>query len=144
MAEAVAVAGPATPALFESVPGLVVGETKPVEVPAAPSLETSDPTFACGCDSIFIDCLPQKGWPGDAPVFLDSLMAAFTRLAAASAKQPDYALIRYESKGYLRTAIRVLMAKLPKTIIVTSSTAGSAEFLECVTPYAKIIFRGIR
>ena len=115
----------------------------PSSAPEA-SLEIPDAAFACGLETVFVDCIPQKGWPGDAPVWLDSLMGAFTRLAAASAKQADYALIRYESKGYLRTAIRVLMSKLPKTVVVTTSTAGSAEFLECVTPYAKLIFRGIR
>jgi hypothetical protein len=124
-----------------------VEATKVVATPPAPaeaSLEIPDAAFACGVETLFVDCMPQKGWPGDAPVWLDALMAAFMRLAAASAKQADYALIRYESKGYLRTAIRVLMSKLPKTVVVTTSTAGSAEFLECVTPYAKLIFRGIR
>jgi hypothetical protein len=119
--------------------------------PTAPALDggpvklmEADKAFRCGVEVMFVDCLPQKGYPGEAPVWLDSLMAAFTRLAAASAKQPDYALIRYESKGYLRTAIKVLMANLPKTVIVTTSTSGSAEFLEVVTPYVKFIVRGIR
>jgi hypothetical protein len=120
----------------------------PAGAPAAPeiSILDADKAFTCGCETLFVDCLPQKGWPkeGGEPVWIDSLMAAFTRLAAASAKVSDYALIRYESKGHLRTAVKLLMSQLPKTVIVTTNTAGSAEFLEVVTPYVKLIFRGIR
>jgi hypothetical protein len=115
----------------------------PVPATGVVDLLAADKAFNCGCETLFVDCMPQKGWPGEQPVWLDSLMAAFTRTAAACAKQSDYALIRYESKGWLRTAIRVLMASLPKTVLVTTSTPGAAEFLEVITPYAKLIFRGI-
>jgi len=151
-AEAVArvVAPSAAPVALTAPTPPVVDTTQVLTPPAAPALDggpaallAADKAFRCGVEAIFVDCLPQKGWPGEAPVWLDSLMASFTRLAAASAKQPDYALIRYEAKGYLRTAIKVLMVNLPKVVVVTTSTPGSAEFLECVTPYAKLIIRGI-
>lgn len=124
--------------------------TTPVPpAPVAPSggvgtLTAPDPAFACPVRSIFIDCMPTKGWPGDPPVMLDEIMHSFEKLAAVSAQQPDYALIDYKAKAYLRMAIKVSMVNLPQTVIVTSSTPGAAEFLEVVTPYAKVIVRGIR
>jgi RecB family exonuclease len=121
-------------------------------VPEAPSLVADtaklmapDGAFRCGVEVLFVDCLPQKGWPEtDKPVHLDDMMHSFSRLAAASAKQPDYGLIPYQGKAYLRTAMRILMHALPKVVIVSTATAGSAEFLEVVTPYAKLIVRGTR
>jgi hypothetical protein len=123
--------------------------TAPV-VPSAPPVSATseqllkpDDAFKCGVEVLFVDCLPQKGWPG-ATVHLDEIMHTFTRLAAASANQPDYAMIRYESKAYLRTAIKILMHALPPAVVVSTATAGSAEFLEVVTPYTKLIVRGTR
>lgn len=120
-------------------------------VPAAPALASdtnklmeADAVFKCGVEVLFVDCYPQKGGPSAKLYHLDDFMHAFTRLAAASAKQPDYSLIDYKAKGYLRTAIRILMHALPTAIVVNSATAGAAEFLEVVTPYAKAIIRGTR
>ena len=71
-------------------------------------------------------------------------MHAFESAAASSAKALDYRLIRYESKGYLCMAIRVLMKGLPVAVHVNSNTPGAAEFLAEVTPYAEMVFRGTR
>ncbi len=74
-----------------------------------------------------------------------ALAAALARCpTASSAKALDYRLIRYESKGWLATGIRVFMAGLPSAIFIDSNTPGADVFESIVTPYAKVIFRGAR
>jgi RecB family exonuclease len=150
----VVTAAPATPAPADPVAAVDLAALAPAApaVPAAPALTattqtlmTADSVFPCGVEVLFVDSFPQKGWPdSDKPYHLDDFMHTFTRLAASSAKQADYALIAYQAKGYLRTAIRILMHALPKVVVVNTATAGAAEFLEVVTPYAKLIVRGTR
>jgi RecB family exonuclease len=145
---------PVTPAPADPVAAVDLAALAPAApaVPAAPALTattqtlmTADSVFPCGVEVLFVDSFPQKGWPdSDKPYHLDDFMHTFTRLAASSAKQADYALIAYQAKGYLRTAIRILMHALPKVVVVNTATAGAAEFLEVVTPYAKLIVRGTR
>ncbi len=128
-------------------------ETKPIEYPAtalgdAEKLRTilmaPDPGLECGCQILFIDCAPMKGFTSGESITLDEVMHAFERVAATSAKKPDYRMISYESKGYLSLAIKTMMKGLPKTVIVDSRGPGADIFLSVVTPYAKMIFRGFR
>lgn len=107
-------------------------------------LTTPDPAFECGCEVLFVDCLPVKGWVGDPAVTLDEIMHGFERIAAQSAKKPDYRMISYESKGYLSLAIKAMMKGLPKTVVVDSRGPGADIFLSVVTPYVKMLFRGFR
>jgi RecB family exonuclease len=107
-------------------------------------LNTPDTNFECGVEILFIDTLPAKGWPGEQPRDLLEFMHAFNNLAATSAGAVDYRLIRYESKGYLATAVRVFMKGLPKAIFVDSRMPGADIFMETVIPYCKMVFRGVR
>lgn len=107
------------------------------------NLTTPDPSFACGVQALFVDCLPGKGWPTEVKD-LGEYMHAFASTAAQSAKQVDYRLIRYESKGYLATAVRLLMKALPPAIYVDTKLPGADVFLEVVIPYCKMIVRGTR
>jgi hypothetical protein len=107
-------------------------------------LLTPDPAFACPVQAIFIDCLPSKGWPGEAPVDLGTIMHSFNGLAAASAQVTDYRMIPYSSNGYLATAIKATMGSLPATLFVDSRLPGAAVFLEVVLPYARLVVRGVR
>ncbi len=108
-------------------------------------LKTPDPTFACGCEVLFIDTMPAKGWDReDLPVDLATMMHAFEDAAAKSAKEADYRLIDYKSKGYLALGVKVLMAGLPKSVFMDSRIPGADVFLSVVTPYVKMIFRGVR
>jgi hypothetical protein len=107
-------------------------------------LLTPDTAFECGCEIIFIDCLPQRGWKGDQPTDLGSMMHAFEKVAAQAANKADYRMIPYESKGYLALAVRTLMRGLPKAVYLDSHLPGGDVFLSVVTPYAKMIFRGTR
>lgn len=107
-------------------------------------LMTPDPAFGCGVEALFIDCMPSKGWPGERPVDLAEVMGQFNSLASSSAGVADYRLIKYQASGYLATAIKVYMKGLPRTMYVDSNAPGAAVFLETVTPYCKMIFRGVR
>lgn len=103
-----------------------------------------DPAFACGVEALFIDCLPQKGWPGDAAVDLAEMMHTFERVAAQSAKKADYRMIDYQANGFLAQSIRVLMKGLPRTVHLDSRMPGASVFLSVVTPYCKLIVKGAR
>lgn len=107
-------------------------------------LRTPDAAFACGTEAIFIDCLPGKGWPGEQPIDAIEFVAAFNALAASSAGTADYRLIKYESKGYLATAVRVYMSGLPRALYVDSRMSGADVLLETIIPYAKMVYRGVR
>ena len=105
----------------------------------------ADPSFQCPVQVLFIDCVPAKGWPGDAPAPLTEFMHAFERAAASSSQALDWRLIDYgKGKGWLATAIKVLMKALPAAIYIDSRTPGADVFESVVTPYVKAIFRGSR
>lgn len=106
-------------------------------------LTTPDQAFGCGVEVLFIDCLPGKGWPGEQPQDALDYVHAFNSLAASSAGVADYRLIRYESKGYLATAIKVYAKGLPKVLYVNSRMSGADVLLETIVPYVKLVYRGI-
>ncbi len=107
-------------------------------------LMTPDPAFECGCEVLFIDTLPSKGWEGEQPVDLANMMHAIEEQAARSADKPDYRMIEYTSKAYLAQSIRVMMRGLPKSVFMDSRIPGADVFLSVVTPYCKYIFKGVR
>lgn len=107
-------------------------------------LRGPDPAFECGVEALFIDCMPQKGWPGEPAVDLAEVMHTFERVAAQSAKKPDYRLIDYQATGFLAQSIRVLMKGLPRTVYLDSRMPGALVFLAVVTPYCKLIVKGQR
>jgi hypothetical protein len=107
-------------------------------------LNEPDTAYACPVKALFIDCMPGKGWPGEPAHALSDYMHAFERVAASSAKALDYRLIRYESKGYLALAVRVLMRGLPESIYIDSRTPGADVFESVVAPYCSLIVRGTR
>jgi hypothetical protein len=122
------------------VPASVLGDVERLQA----VLMNADPNFECGCEVLFIDTIPGKGWTGGPPTDLATMMHAFERIAAQSAKKPDYRMISYEAKGYLALAIKALMKGLPKAVYLDSRLPGADVFLSVVTPYAKMIFRGVR
>lgn len=107
-------------------------------------LTTPDPAFQCGVQALFIDCMPGKGWVGEQPVDALEFFHAFNALAASSAGAADYRLIKYESNGYLSTAIKVYQKGLPPVLYVDSRMSGAGILLETIIPYAKLVFRGVR
>jgi hypothetical protein len=135
-------------------PSLTNAEAKPTPLPPADVannvevlrqiLETPDPAFDCGCEVLFIDCLPTKGWGKDQPAEFAGMIHGFERVAAQSAGAADYRFIDYKAKGYLAQAVRVLMRGLPKSVYVDSKIPGADVFVSVVTPYCQMIFRGAR
>jgi hypothetical protein len=148
-------ASPPLPATVEPVPAAVEATVPTAEIEAvlAPVDElsrvralllTADAAFECPVETLFIDCLPAKGWPGEPPKDLVEYMHAFATLAAATAGAVDYRLIKYESKGYLATAVRVYMKGLPKTLYIDSHLSGADVVMEVIVPYVKMVYRGVR
>lgn len=107
-------------------------------------LSTPDAAFGCGVVALFIDCMPGKGWPGEQPKDALEFMHSFNSLASSSAGVPDYRLIKYESKAYLSTAIKLYMKGLPSALFIDSRMQGADILLENLVPYVKMVYRGVR
>lgn len=123
-------------------PGTVVQ----IPTPAVESKKAEAPEAkagSCPLEEIWIDCMPVKGG-AHVPTMAEEVLAPCCAQAAEEAGVPDYRFISYNSKPTLATVIRAHLSEMPKSLVVSSTIPGADVLLEVLTPFARLVVRGLR
>lgn len=92
---------------------------------------------------IYVDCFPVKGAHKTQIVHFEEWMAPICEEVARKKGVMDWRLIQYTAKGDLAAEVRGVISTLPPVIHVSKFAPSADVFLECVTPWAAAIIRGI-
>jgi hypothetical protein len=114
----------------------------PVVAPTA--VPTAKAAAAQNRPTLYIDCIPTKGPHAGKAIMYEEWLAPLYAALAEEAHVEDWRLIDFgKGEGHLAALIRSQIADIPEVVVVNGISKARGVFIECVTPLAKDIIKGV-